>query len=89
MRNHYDGTWVGGFEVPEASGAGGYRLRRVSDGRVLPGEFPHHEVIRRDHSTSHRRPAGGPGTERQPHRNARQPLLPRSTRTHLCDAVVP
>lgn len=36
VRSRYDGVWVGGFEVAEASQAG-YRLRRLSDGRLLPG----------------------------------------------------
>ena len=46
VRNHYDGAWARGFEVAGATGAG-YRLRRVSDGRVLPGEFASDEVVRR------------------------------------------
>ena len=46
VRSRYDGVWVGGLEVVEASPAG-YRLRRLSDGRVLPGPaFPPGDVQR-------------------------------------------
>ena len=45
--SRFEGTWAGGFEVAGASEAG-YRVRRVFDGRVLPGEFPTDEVRRRD-----------------------------------------
>ena len=48
VRSRYDGVWVGGLEVVEASPAG-YRLRRLSDGRVLPGAaFPPGDVQRVD-----------------------------------------
>ena len=57
IRSRYDGAWVGGFEVAEASAAG-YRLRRLSDGRVLPGAaFPPGDVQRADGHRA-RRPAG-------------------------------
>ena len=39
VRNRYDGQWVGGFQVVE-EGPSGYRLRRLSDGAVLPEQFP-------------------------------------------------
>ena len=48
IHSRYDGVWVGGFEVAEATPAG-YRLRRLSDGRVLPGPaFPPGDVRRAD-----------------------------------------
>ncbi len=48
VRNHYDGRWDEGFEVVEEHPSG-VRLRRLSDGAVMPVEFPTDEV----------RPAGG------------------------------
>ncbi len=45
VRNRFENHWVNGFAVAE-SGEGGYRLRRLSDGRVLPTWFPH-DVVRR------------------------------------------
>ena len=38
VRNSFDGSWSQGFEVAEVTAAG-YRIRRSSDGSVLPGEF--------------------------------------------------
>ena len=35
VRNRLDGRWSGGFEI-QAVTADGYRLRRLSDGSVLP-----------------------------------------------------
>jgi len=43
VRNRYDGRWVQGFEVVEERGSG-YRLCRLSDDTVLPGEFPTEDV---------------------------------------------
>jgi hypothetical protein len=43
VRNHYDGRWDEGFEVVEERPTG-LRLRRLSDGAVLPAEFPTNEV---------------------------------------------
>jgi hypothetical protein len=43
VRNHYDGRWDEGFEVV-AERPSGLRLRRLSDGAVLPVEFPADEV---------------------------------------------
>jgi hypothetical protein len=48
VRNHFDGTWSRGFEVTDilpAMGAHRYRIRRVSDGAVLPRLFAE-EVVR-------------------------------------------
>ena len=42
VRCRFDGTWVGGFQVSEATDVGGeqrYRLVRLSDGVVLPELF--------------------------------------------------
>ena len=38
VRNRFDGSWSGGFEVVEEVD-GSYRVRRRSDGAVLPGVF--------------------------------------------------
>ena len=47
VRNRFDGRWSAGFEVVrDTPGPGGtpYRLRRRSDGRILPGWFGAGEV---------------------------------------------
>jgi hypothetical protein len=38
VRTSFNDLWASGFEVAEQT-PGGYRLRRVSDGTVLPREF--------------------------------------------------
>jgi len=38
VRNRFEQRWVRGFEVVEV-GDGGYRVRRLSDGSVLPVTF--------------------------------------------------
>jgi hypothetical protein len=38
VRNRFDGSWSGGFEVVEEVDVG-YLVRRRSDGAVLPGVF--------------------------------------------------
>ena len=43
VTNRFDRRWSRGFEVAEVVGAG-YRLRRVSDGRVIPVVFSAPEV---------------------------------------------
>ncbi|MDQ2649938.1 MAG: hypothetical protein M3Z03_10315 [Actinomycetota bacterium] len=45
VRSEFDGSWQGGFIVEEVTEVG-YRLRRESDGTVLP-ELPHERVRRR------------------------------------------
>ena len=45
VATHFTGTWVTGFEVAAMS-ADHYRIRRVSDGTVLPVTFGQHEVRR-------------------------------------------
>jgi hypothetical protein len=45
VRRRFDQHWARGFEVVEATEQG-YRVRRLSDGIVLPAEFPADEVRR-------------------------------------------
>ena len=42
VHNRFDGAWNGGFALEElvAGGGGGCRIRRISDGAVLPGVLP-------------------------------------------------
>ncbi len=49
VRDRFDGSWTGGFTIEEV-GETGVRLRRRSDGEVLPGEF-RHDVVRREHKS--------------------------------------
>jgi hypothetical protein len=44
VRSRYVGTWSRGFEVAETIKGDGYRVRRVSDGSVLPGPLSTDEV---------------------------------------------
>jgi hypothetical protein len=44
-RSGFDGSWQAGFVVAEVTERG-YRLRRESDGTILP-ELPHEQVRRR------------------------------------------
>lgn len=46
MRTRFDGTWSPGFEVAEVVEPGGYRIRRMADGVVLPSLFDASEVRR-------------------------------------------
>jgi hypothetical protein len=43
VRARYTGTWAPGFEIADETYEG-YRVRRVSDGVVLPGHFHADEV---------------------------------------------
>lgn len=43
VRSHFEGHWSRGFEVAEVVGEG-YRVRRLSDGSVLPASFPADDV---------------------------------------------
>jgi hypothetical protein len=43
VRSRYVGSWSRGFEVAEIVGES-YRVRRLSDGRVLPAEFSSDDV---------------------------------------------
>lgn len=45
VRSRFDRAWARGFEVAEqVQGAAGYRIRRRSDGSVLPVVFPPDDV---------------------------------------------
>ncbi|MCC7077845.1 MAG: hypothetical protein IT198_12025 [Acidimicrobiia bacterium] len=50
VRSQFDHAWASGFVVEETIGEGeavvAYRVRRLSDGMVLPREFPREEVRR-------------------------------------------
>ncbi len=45
VRDRFDRSWSNGFSVEQVTGSG-YRLRRRSDGQVLPGEFAADDVRR-------------------------------------------
>ncbi len=47
VRSSFDGTWVRGFEVAATDPDGSVRLRRLSDGEVLPTPFPA-DAVRRE-----------------------------------------
>jgi hypothetical protein len=47
VRNRFDGNWVQGFEVAEVTETGHerqFRIRRRSDGAILPALFPEADV---------------------------------------------
>ncbi|HZN14612.1 MAG TPA: hypothetical protein VFB78_10120 [Acidimicrobiales bacterium] len=44
VRRKFDQRWARGFEVAEAIKDDGYRLRRLSDGSVLPADFAEDDV---------------------------------------------
>lgn len=46
VRSTFDGSWVGGFEIVDVEDDEGYRLKRLSDGDILPTVFPA-DAIRR------------------------------------------
>ncbi|CAN5800288.1 hypothetical protein BH10ACT1_BH10ACT1_11270 [soil metagenome] len=50
VRNGFDGSWSTGFQI-DAVERSGYRLRRRSDGQVLPTVFTA-ESVRREHKSS-------------------------------------
>lgn len=52
VRSRFDAAWASGFEVATHA-AEGYRLRRVSDGALLPVAFSDDDV--RDERRGHRR----------------------------------
>ena len=45
VRKRFDASWARGFEVADAV-EGGYLIRRMSDGNILPLPFPADEVRR-------------------------------------------
>lgn len=47
VRTRFDGHWIGGYElhdVDRGQGEPRFRVRRQSDGRVLPDWFTAHEI---------------------------------------------
>jgi hypothetical protein len=50
VRNRYVGAWSSGFEVAEPL-QDGYRVRRLSDGSVLPDVFTNDDVRAQRHKT--------------------------------------
>ncbi len=46
VMSRFDGSWSRGFVVAEALDDGRYRVRRISDGAVLPTEFEADELRR-------------------------------------------
>ncbi len=44
MRRRFDQRWARGFEIAEAIEGDGYRVRRLSDGSVLPTDIPADDV---------------------------------------------
>jgi hypothetical protein len=49
VRSHYVGVWASGFEIAETT-PDGFRVRRQSDGALLPGVFPPEDVREFDRS---------------------------------------
>ena len=49
VRSSFDRDWKRGFQIESVEG-GGYRLRRRSDGSVLPAVFAF-DVVRRESAT--------------------------------------
>jgi hypothetical protein len=59
VRNRFDGDWVQGFEVAEVQEGGNgtrFRLRRQSDGWILPALFSDDEIRVGDRRSRRRRP---------------------------------
>lgn len=48
VRSRFDSSWARGFEVVEQTETG-YRVKRLSDGAVLPTEFDDDDVRRERH----------------------------------------
>ncbi|MBA3653966.1 MAG: hypothetical protein H0W70_07200 [Actinobacteria bacterium] len=44
VRRRFDQRWARGFEIAEAVQGDGYRLKRLSDGTVLPTSFDEDDV---------------------------------------------
>lgn len=44
VRNRFDGAWAPGFELAGPLEDGGWHVRRLSDGSVLPRTFPREAV---------------------------------------------
>jgi hypothetical protein len=46
VRSHYDDSWARGFEIAEVVDDKRYRVRRLSDGMVLPLDFTDDDIRR-------------------------------------------
>jgi len=44
VRRRFDERWARGFEIVEAVDGNGYRVKRLSDGSVLPAQFSEDDV---------------------------------------------
>lgn len=44
VRRRFDSQWARGFEIVEVTDGGHYRVKRMSDGEVLPAEFDADDV---------------------------------------------
>lgn len=56
VQNRFDGTWCGGFEIAEVLGSPprwSYRIRRLSDGELLPRVFEHDAIVPDPHPSDH------------------------------------
>ena len=73
VQNRFDGSWSSGFEIAEVLGPPSqrtYRIRRLSDGEILPARFA------RDLVTGTRSPSTGLGPARPiPLHPSEQPAL--------------
>jgi hypothetical protein len=47
VRSRYIGAWAAGFQIAEET-ASGYRVRRLADGALIPGEFSCDDVRHAD-----------------------------------------
>ena len=60
VRTRFDGRWATGFEIADVHRSGAappiYRIRRRSDGRVLPGFFPVDQLRRKLRAGAHAPP---------------------------------
>ncbi len=69
VQNRFDGSWSGGFEIAEVLGAPPYwtyRIRRLSDGDVLPRIFDHDSVAESKPSARGSRPPSRTHPSMQP-----------------------
>lgn len=69
VQNRFDGSWSGGFEIAEVLGAPPYwtyRIRRLSDGDVLPRVFDHDSVVESEPSALRSGPPSSTHPSMQP-----------------------
>ena len=53
VATHFTGSWTGGFEVVGLD-PNGYRVRRLSDGALIPNDFDLSEVRPAQRNAAHR-----------------------------------